>query len=175
MDDVVVVEKLHGGEELTRELEHEPFLHRRSEHRAERVVAALEREVEQVPLLEGVVDVDDVRVSERKESLHLLHPLRVDLRVGAVRRPDHLHRVDLIERADALVHRSELSSADDRLHGVRPPRRDEHGPDLRELHRDHRDRRRRDPDGRHPALRRVDRQRREAPTGEGATPGGGCT
>ena len=63
VDDVVVVEELHRGEELPRELEDEPLLHRRAEHCRERVIAALEREVEEVPLLEGVVDVDDVRVA----------------------------------------------------------------------------------------------------------------
>ena len=60
MDDVVVVEKLHGGEQLARELDDQALLHGDAEHGGEGVLAPLEREVEEVLLLEGVVDVDDV-------------------------------------------------------------------------------------------------------------------
>ena len=136
VDDVVVVEELHRREQLARELDDEPLLHRDAEHRLERVVAALEREVEEVALLERVEDVDDVRVPQRQEPLHLARPLGVHLGVRAVRRAHHLHRVDLVERPDALVDGAELPRADDALHHVRAARPAQHRADLGELHRE---------------------------------------
>ena len=77
VDHVVVVQELHGGEELARELDDQPLLHRLPEHRRQRVVAPLEREIEEVLLLERVEDVDDVRVPEREEPAAPRAPTRL--------------------------------------------------------------------------------------------------
>ncbi len=132
VDDVVVVEELHGGEELARELDDEPLLHRRADHVGERVLALLECHEEQVILLERVVHVDDVRVTERHEPLRLLRPLAVHLLVRAVRGADHFDGVDLIERTETVVDGAELARAEDAPHFVFSALRDEPRPDLRE-------------------------------------------
>ena len=156
VDDVVVVEELHGGEQLPRELETRPSCIGMPSIAVERVIAPLEREVEEVVLLEGVVDVDDVRVPERERRCTSRAHSACTSAYGRFAGRNIFTRVRLVERPDALVDGAELPRPDDALDRVLPARPPQHRPHLREHHR----RRRRHE-------RRIRPARRRRPRGRG--------
>ncbi len=106
VDEIAVVQVLDGGEDLPRELDRELGKERPLQPVAQRAGADLERHVEEVIALEGVVHVDDVGVAQAQEPLGLARPLGLHLGVRAVGGDDELQGVALIERADRLVDRA---------------------------------------------------------------------
>jgi hypothetical protein len=122
VDDLVVVEVLHGGEHLTDDLDGEATVQGSlGEQVLEGVRAPLEREVEEALCFEGIVHVDNARMPQQQEALALADPLRLHLGVGALGGHEHLDREALIERSPRLVDRTVLASADDTTEGVRAP------------------------------------------------------
>jgi hypothetical protein len=128
VDQGIVVQVRERREQLPGDLEQHPVLEGLAQDAAEAGVAALERDVEQVIVLERVVDIDDVRVAEALEPLHLRRPFLLDRLVVPIGRAEHLQRIGLVERPDAFVHRAVLPVADELADGVAAAGRRQHRP-----------------------------------------------